>query len=63
MARFKIVLSFLSVVDYSNIYICEVFNLEVPEVLEDVQVAWDIETIFNQGEVLFIDGRQGVYLI
>ena len=47
MARFKIVLSFLSVVDYSNIYICEVFNLEVPEVLEDVQVAWDIETIFN----------------
>jgi hypothetical protein len=62
MARFKIVGSFLYVVDYSNINIFDISNLEAPKVLEDVQVAWDIETIFNQGEVLFIGGRQGMYI-
>jgi hypothetical protein len=62
MARFKIVGAFLYVVDYSNINIFDISNLQEPKVLEDVQVAWDIETIFNQGEVLFIGGRQGMYI-
>ena len=62
MARFKIVGAFLYVVDYSNINIFDISNLQKPKVLEDVQVAWDIETIFNQGEVLFIGGRQGMYI-
>ena len=54
MARFKIIVAFLYVVDYSNINIFDISNLQQPKVIEDVQVAWDIETIFNQGEVLFI---------
>jgi hypothetical protein len=62
MARFKIVGEYLYVVDYSNINIFDISDLEEPKVLEDVQVAWDIETIFNQGEVLFIGGRQGMYI-
>ena len=62
MARFKIIGAFLYVVDYSNINIFDISNLQKPKVLEDVQVAWDIETIFNQGEVLFIGGRQGMYI-
>ncbi len=62
MARFKIVGEYLYVVDYSNINIFDISDLETPKVLEDVQVAWDIETIFNQGEVLFIGGRQGMYI-
>lgn len=62
MARFKIVGEHLYVVDYSNINIFDISNLEEPQVLDDVQVAWDIETIFNQGEILFIGGRQGMYL-
>ncbi len=62
MARFKIVGDFLYVVDYSNINIFDISDLETPKVLDDVQVAWDIETIFNQGEILFIGGRQGMYI-
>lgn len=62
MARFKIVGEYLYVVDYSNINIFDISVLETPKVLEDVQVAWDIETIFNQGELLFIGGRQGMYI-
>jgi len=62
LARFKIVGDYLYVVDYSNINIFDIADVANPEVLEDVQVAWDIETIFNQGEILFIGGRQGMYI-
>ncbi len=62
MARFKIVGEYLYVVDYSNINIFDISNLDEPEVLDDVQVAWDIETIFYQGAVLFIGGSQGMYI-
>jgi hypothetical protein len=62
LARFKIIDNYLYVVDYSNINIFDISNLETPKVLDDVQVAWDIETIFNQGAILFIGGRQGMYI-
>lgn len=62
LARFKIIGNYLYVVDYSDINIFDISNLETPKVLDDVQVGWDIETIFNQGEVLFIGGRQGMYI-
>ncbi|MGB3149230.1 MAG: hypothetical protein WBB27_01095 [Maribacter sp.] len=62
LARFKIVGDYLYVVDYSDISIFDISNLEEPKVLDDVQVAWDIETIFNQGDILFIGGRQGMYI-
>ncbi|MFS4455019.1 LVIVD repeat-containing protein [Maribacter sp. 2304DJ31-5] len=62
LARFKIVGDYLYVVDYSNINIFDISNLEDPKVLDDVKVAWDIETIFNQGDILFIGGRQGMYI-
>jgi hypothetical protein len=62
MARFKIVGDFLYVVDYSNINIFDISDVAAPKVLDDVHVAWDIETIFNQGAVLFIGGRQGLYI-
>lgn len=62
MARFKIVGDYLYVVDYSNINIMDISDLSAPKVLEDVYVNWDIETIFSQGDILFIGGRQGMYI-
>jgi hypothetical protein len=62
LARFKIVGDYLYVVDYSDLNIFDISNLETPIALDDVSVAWDIETIFNQGEILFIGGRQGMYI-
>jgi len=62
LARFKIVDDYLYVVDYSNINIINISDLENPEVLEDVYVGWDIETIFNQGDILFLGGMQGMYI-
>jgi hypothetical protein len=62
LARFKIIGDYLYVVDYSDINIFDISNSEEPKILDDVQVAWDIETIFNQGNILFIGGRQGMYI-
>ncbi len=62
LARFKIVGDYLYVVDYSDISIFDISNLEEPKVLDDVQVGWDIETIYNQGDILFIGGSQGMYI-
>ncbi|PIB26302.1 LVIVD repeat-containing protein [Maribacter sp. 4G9] len=62
LARFKIVGDYLYVVDYSDLNIFDLSDLETPLALDDVSVAWDIETIFNQGEILFIGGRQGMYI-
>jgi hypothetical protein len=62
LARFKIIGDYLYVVDYSDISIFDISNLEEPVVLDDVQVGWDIETIYSQGEILFIGGRQGMYI-
>ena len=62
LARFKIVDDYLYVVDYSDINIFDISDLEDPKVLEDVEVGWDIETIFNQGDILFLGGRQGMYI-
>jgi len=30
--------------------------------LEDVNIGWNIETIFNQGNALFIGGQRGMYI-
>ena len=49
--RFRIVKDYLYVVDYRDLSI-----FDIPP------VPLHIETIFNQGEVLFIGGRQGMYI-
>ena len=62
LARFKIIGNYLYVVDYSDINIFDITDVENVQVLDDVQVAWDIETIYSQGEILFIGGAQGMYI-
>lgn len=62
LARFKIIGDYLYVVDYSDINIFDITDVENVQVLDDVQVAWDIETIYSQGDILFIGGSQGMYI-
>ena len=62
MARFKIVGDFLYIVDWHNINVFNISNLEKPEVLESVFAGFDIETIFNRGEHLFLGSRSGMYI-
>ena len=62
LARFKIVSDYLYVVDRHNINVFDISDLEAPQVLPDVFAGFDIETIFNRGEQLFLGSMRGMYI-
>ena len=62
LARFKIVDDYLYAVDSHNINVFEISDLENPQDLEDVFAGFDIETIFNRGNHLFLGSMQGMYI-
>lgn len=62
MARFKIVGDYLYAVDSHTINVFDISNLEAPAALEDVFAGFDIETIFNQGNHLFLGSMRGMYI-
>ncbi len=62
LARFKIVDDYLYAVDWNNINIFDITDLENPKDLEDVYAGFNIETIFNRGRHLFLGSMQGMYI-
>lgn len=62
LARFKIVDEYLYAVDSHNINIFEISNLDAPEVLNPVFAGFDIETIFNKDQYLFLGSMRGMYI-
>ncbi|MDC6365610.1 MULTISPECIES: LVIVD repeat-containing protein [Flavobacteriaceae] len=62
LARFKIVADYLYAVDSHNINVFNISNLENPQDLEDVYAGFDIETIFNRGNHLFLGSMRGMYI-
>lgn len=62
LARFKIVGDYLYAVDSHNINIFEISDLANPLDLEDVYAGFDIETIFNRGNHLFLGSMRGMYI-
>ena len=62
LARFKIVGDFLYAVDSHNINIFDITDLGNPEELQDVFAGFDIETIFSQGDMLFLGSMRGMYI-
>ncbi|HMB62584.1 MAG TPA: hypothetical protein VKN36_05900 [Eudoraea sp.] len=62
LARFKIVNDYLYAVDSHTINVFEISDLENPRDLEDIYAGFDIETIFNKGEHLFLGSMRGMYI-
>lgn len=62
LARFKIVGDYLYAVDSHNINVFEISDLENPQDLEDVFAGFDIETIFNRDNHLFLGSMRGMYI-
>ena len=62
LARFKIVNDYLYAVDSHNINVFNIDNLEAPVELADVNAGFDIETIFNKGNLLFLGSMSGMYI-
>ena len=62
LAKFKIVDDYLYAVDSHNINIFDIDNLEKPQQLNPVFAGFDIETIFNRGDLLFLGSMRGMYI-
>jgi len=62
LARFKIVADYLYAVDQNNINIFNIQDAKNPQALEPVFAGFQIETIFNLGENLFLGSRIGMYI-
>ena len=62
LARFKIVDDYLYAIDSHNINVFNISNLNVPEKLNPIYAGFDIETIFNKGEYLFLGSMQGMFI-
>ena len=62
LARFKIVENILYAVDSHNINLFNIQNLESPEVVGNVYAGFDIETIFNRNNHLFLGSMSGMYI-
>jgi hypothetical protein len=62
LARFKIVEDYLYAVDSHSINIFDINNLETPLALGGVYAGFDIETIFNRGDHLFLGSMSGMYI-
>ncbi len=62
LARFKIVNDYLYAVGSHTISVFDISDLESPRDLEDVYAGFDIETIFNQGDHLFLGSMRGMYI-
>ncbi|WP_076453620.1 LVIVD repeat-containing protein [Zobellia uliginosa] len=62
LARFKIVDDYLYAVEWSSISVFDISDLSDPKTLDDVYVNGAIETIYNQGDILFVGGAQGMYI-
>jgi hypothetical protein len=62
LARFKIVGEHLYAVDSHYINVFNISDLQNPVEGEDVFAGFDIETIFNRGDHLFLGSMRGMYI-
>ncbi|AYN69114.1 hypothetical protein D1013_17870 [Euzebyella marina] len=62
LARFKIVGDYLYAVEWGSISIFDISDLDNPKTLDDVYTNGAVETIYNQGDILFLGGTQGMYI-
>ncbi|MCM5662671.1 LVIVD repeat-containing protein [Galbibacter mesophilus] len=62
LARFKIVDDYLYAVDFNNINIFDISNIQSPVAKDPVNAGFGIETIFNRGSHLFLGSTNGMYI-
>ena len=62
LAKFKIVDDYLYAVDSHNINIFNIEKLGSPQQLNSIFAGFDIETIFNRGNYLFLGSMRGMYI-
>ena len=62
LARFAIYLDYLFVVDDTNLNVFSIADRENPVQVNTVQIGWNIETLFNYKNYLYMGSRNGMYI-
>ncbi|MDP1676069.1 MAG: hypothetical protein Q8L88_04325 [Bacteroidota bacterium] len=62
LARFIIVDNYLYCIDLSSLVVFSIADSGKPVYRNRVEIGWDIETIFSKDSLLFIGGRNGMYI-
>lgn len=62
LARFKIVDNYLYVVDHSSLKVFGISDAQTPIFLDSQEISVQIETIFNQGNYLYIGSARGMFI-
>ncbi|MBK5278172.1 MAG: hypothetical protein JJE09_04835 [Bacteroidia bacterium] len=62
MARFTLAGNYLYALDGSNMEILNLANGKSPEVKKEIEISWDVETLFPHEEKLFMGARSGMYI-
>ena len=62
LAQFKIVNDYLYVVDFSTLYVFNIANQVVATEVNRQDIGWEIETIFNQEDYLYIGSSSGMFI-
>lgn len=61
-ARFKIVDTYLYAVDFSDLYVFDIATPDTATPLGQQGIGWEIETIFNQDDYLYIGSQTGMLI-
>ena len=62
LARFKIVDEYLYAVDFTTLYVFNIANQVVATEVNRQDIGWQIETIFNQGDYLYMGSASGMFI-
>ena len=61
-ARFKIVDSYLYAIDFSDLYVFDISVLGTASQVSQQSIGWQIETIFNKDDYLYIGSQNGMLI-
>ncbi|MBD3584084.1 LVIVD repeat-containing protein [Flavobacterium selenitireducens] len=62
LAIFALKGNYLYTVDHSTLNVFSVIDRNHPVKVNEIQIGWDIETLFSFGENLYIGSRDGMYI-
>lgn len=63
LARFSLYNNYLYAIDYSDLHVFDISQLSNPIEINQVNVGWDIETIFSYTDKLFIGSTTGMIIM
>lgn len=62
LAIFALKGNYLYTVDHSKLNVFSILNVDQPVKVNEVEIGWDIETLFSYKEYLFIGSQEGMYI-